>query len=120
MKLASTLLPLLAWRIPLAVIALFVACASGALGEVRSFDQTPGRLPKTAVPLHYAIELEPDLENLTVAGSEVIDLDVREATRRLVLNATEMTLTAASIDVPGASAAIALDADAQTASWVDR
>jgi len=115
-KLGSTMLPHLPWRIPPAAIALLVACVSGAAGEGFSLDQTPGRLPRTAVPLHYAIALEPDLENLTFAGSELIDLDLREATSRLVLNAADMTLTAASIDGPGASAAIALDAGAQTAT----
>src|SRR5260370_11940535 len=90
---------------------------SGAAGEeVFAFAQPPGRLPKTAIPLHYAIELEPDLENLTLAGSEVIDLDLREATTRLVLNATDITLAAASIDVASANAAIALDPAAQTAT----
>jgi aminopeptidase N len=117
MKLGSTLLPFRPWRISPAAIALFVACMNGAVGETAfSFDQTPGRLPKTAVPLHYAIELEPDPENLTLAGSEVIDLDVRKATTRLVLNATDLTLSEASIDVPNANASIALDANAQTAT----
>ena len=110
MKLSSTLLALRTRRVCPAAVAMFVACMSGAAGEeVFSFDQTPGRLPKTAIPLHYAIELEPDLENLTLAGSEVIDLDLREATTRLVLNATDITLAAASIDGASANAAIALD-----------
>ena len=29
-----------------------------------SFAGTPGKLPKTVVPTHYAIELQPDLEKL--------------------------------------------------------
>jgi aminopeptidase N len=116
-KLSSTLLALRTRRVCPATVAMFVACMSGAAGEeVFSFDQTPGRLPKTAIPLHYAIELEPDLENLTLAGSEVIDLDLREATTRLVLNATDITLAAASIDGASANAAIALDPAAQTAT----
>ena len=52
-----------------------VGVSAGAAEEVYSFDRTPGRLPKTVIPLHYAIELEPNLESLTLAGSEVVDKD---------------------------------------------
>ncbi len=91
--------------------------ASGAAAEPGySFDTTPGKLPKTVVPLHYAIELEPNLERLTLAGAEVVDIEVREPTARLVLNAVSMTLTSATIDNETQSASIALDADAETAT----
>src|SRR5215468_8130636 len=89
--------------------------ATGAAAESRySFDATPGKLPKTVVPTHYAIELEPNLEDLTLAGAEVIDIEVREPTAQLVLNAVAMTLSAASIDNEAQSAVIALDAPAET------
>ena len=45
-----------------------------------SFAATPGKLPKTVVPIHYAIDLRPDLEKLTLAGSEVVDIEVAEPT----------------------------------------
>jgi aminopeptidase N len=103
----------------LAAITLFIAvvgASTGAAEQMYSFDRTPGRLPKTVIPIHYAIELEPDLENLTLAGSEVVDIDVREPTNRLVLNAVGMTLSEASIDASAASALIALDGATQTAT----
>jgi aminopeptidase N len=96
--------------LPLAVIGVTAA------EQVYSFDRTLGRLPKSVVPTHYAIELEPDLENLTLAGSELIDIDVREPTDRVVLNAVGLTLGEASIDDSAASARIALDAGAETAT----
>src|SRR5690242_19395053 len=43
-----------------------------------SFDATPGKLPKSVVPTHYAIELAPDLQALTAGGSEIIDIEVCE------------------------------------------
>jgi aminopeptidase N len=107
------------------MLALIFIAAGGAAAESRySFDTTPGKLPKSVVPTHYAIELEPNLESLTLAGSEVVDLDVREPTARLVLNAVGMTLTAAAIDsaAPGSSARetqsadITLDAASETAT----
>jgi aminopeptidase N len=100
-----------------ATLALaFVAMASATAEPRYSFDATPGRLPKTVVPTHYAIELEPNLESLTLAGSELVDIEVREPTATLVLNAVAMTLSAASIDNEAQSAVIALDAGAETAT----
>ena len=100
------------------VIALTALTAvSGAAAEPAfSFDATPGRLPKTVVPIHYAIELKPNLETLALAGSEVVDIEVREPTARLVLNAENMTLSSATIDDGAQSARIALDNDAETAT----
>jgi aminopeptidase N len=79
-----------------------------------SFDATPGRLPKTVVPINYAIELEPNLETLALAGSELIDIEVREPTTLLVLNAVNITIGSASIDNEAQAAAVAHDATAET------
>jgi aminopeptidase N len=99
-----------------ALIAFALAGTSTAAESRYSFDATPGKLPKTVVPTHYTIELEPNLESLTLVGVEVIDIEVREPTAQLVLNAVAMTLSAAVIDNEAQSAAIALDADAETAT----
>src|SRR6266481_4422712 len=102
----------------LAVTIVLVLSLSGiAVAEPGySFDTTPGKLPKAVIPLHYAIELTPDLENLRLAGVEIVDVEVREPTARLVLNAVEMTLGDASIDDDAQRADIALDAAAETAT----
>jgi aminopeptidase N len=81
-----------------------------------SFDTTPGKLPKIAVPTHYAIELVPDLQALTADGSEVIDIDVRETAWRLQLNAANLAIAQASIDDGAQRAEIALDPKAETAT----
>src|SRR5262245_48983927 len=93
-------------------VALFSLKA--AAEPIYSFDTTPGKLPKAVVPIHYAIELEPDLESLTLAGLEVADIEVREPTARLMLNAVNMSVAAASVDDQTQSAAIVLDAAAET------
>ena len=99
----------------IAVVAL--ALSGGAVAEPGySFDTTPGKLPKTVIPVHYAIELTPDLESLGLAGAEVVDIEVREPTARLTLNAVNMTLGAASIDDDAQRADIALDAATETAT----
>ena len=58
-----------------------------------SFATTPGKLPKTVVPVHYAIDLKPDLDKLTFAGSETVDIEVLEPTDRLVLNAVDLAVS---------------------------
>src|SRR6266478_2640362 len=102
----------------LAVTIVLVLSLSGiAVAEPGySFDTTPGKLPKAVIPLHYAIELTPDLDSLRLAGVEIVDVEVREPTARLVLNAVELTFAAASIDDDAQRADIALDAAAETAT----
>ena len=105
------------------LIAAFGLAAFGLLLPVDaqaeqtfSFDTTPGKLPKIAVPSHYAIALAPDLQALTAAGSEVIDIDVREVTWRLQLNAADLAISDASIDDGAQRAEVALDPRAETAT----
>ena len=81
-----------------ATILLVAAIGASAAEQGYSFDRTPGRLPKAVIPIHYAIELEPNLDDLRLAGSELIDIELREATDRLVLNAVDLTFDEASID----------------------
>jgi aminopeptidase N len=102
--LAATVL--LAWSIS----------GSAAAEPAYSFDTTPGKLPKAVIPVHYAIELTPDLASLALAGVEVVEIEVRKPTARLTLNAVNITFGAASIDDDPQRADIALDATAETAT----
>jgi aminopeptidase N len=53
-----------------ATLMLMLTIASSAFAESGySFDATPGKLPKSVIPVHYAIELTPDLGQLTLAGT---------------------------------------------------
>ena len=106
--------PVLAFVLmPFVVLPVVLA----GLTEARAERLSPAsRLPRTVIPVHYAIELEPDLQNHTVAGSATIHLEVRESTERLVLNALDVTLAHASVDSSEQHPAIAMDAAAQTAT----
>ncbi len=55
------------------------------------------RLPRTAIPSHYDLRIEPDLEALTFAGTVGIDIELVEPTDRIVLNAVDLTVVAASV-----------------------
>ena len=48
------------------------------------------RLPRTVVPIHYDLVLEPDLERFTFTGTSATTIDVVEATNRIVLNSIEL------------------------------
>jgi aminopeptidase N len=93
---------------------LFIAAAGARAEPAFSFDATPGKLPKTVVPTHYAIELKPDLDTLLISGSEVADIEVAKPTAVMTLNAVNMSVEAAVIDDDtGQTGAIAFDAGAQ-------
>jgi aminopeptidase N len=110
--------PLFAHRGSAGLALLLLALARGpAMAESTfEFGTTPGKLPKTVVPMHHAIELKPDLDKLAFAGAETIDINVSAPTERLVLNAVELAVTRAVIDDDGQAAEVALDAREETAT----
>jgi hypothetical protein len=59
-------------RVAIFLLALWLAPAHAAVPY--AFETTPGQLPKTVVPRHYAIELTPDLQTLRAAGLVTIDI----------------------------------------------
>lgn len=60
----------------------------------------PYRLPRTATPSRYDVELEPDLDAASFRGTVAIALDVHEATTELVGNAIELDLDEAWVELP--------------------
>ncbi|MCH7594824.1 MAG: hypothetical protein IIB27_09945, partial [Chloroflexi bacterium] len=65
--------------------------------------QSRYRLPKTVTPSHYKLTLEPDLKNFTFAGTEAVDIAVKETTGVIVLNAIELEIDEAWIVAPDGS-----------------
>ena len=65
-----------------------------------SLDSTPGQLPKTVVPHRYALRLEPDSEKFINHGSLVVDIEVREPVREILLNALDMKISRATLSGP--------------------
>ncbi len=61
------------------------------------------RLPTSVTPSAYRLRLVPDLDAATFTGEVQIDLDVREATDTIVLNAAELELEAPAITARGGS-----------------
>jgi puromycin-sensitive aminopeptidase len=55
------------------------------------------RLPRNALPKHYALVFEPDFDRAGFDGEATIDLDVLEVTSELVLNAADLEISEASL-----------------------
>src|SRR5438445_5273653 len=101
-------------RVLTGAVALVLLRTVARADAPSSFEATPGQLPTAVVPVHYTLDLQPNLEALTVTGSAVIDIEVREPTDRLVLNAVDMTFSSASLDGVAPARSITVDKDAQT------
>src|SRR5262245_49249839 len=94
----------------LAFLAVLLAC-SLAVAQPAAPKR---KLPKDVVPLHYALDLRPDLEASTLDGTVQIEIEAKSATDRLVVNALQIEFRRVELD--GAVGQVALDADAQTAT----
>src|SRR5215813_528615 len=100
----------------LAMSGLMSGLAGASAEPLYSFDTTPSKLPKSVVPSHYAINLKPNLQTLTTEGHESMDVEVREAVWRVVLNAVDMDIGEAVIDDGAQRADVSFDPRAETAT----
>ena len=101
------------------MLALCAGCSSAQPARPGyGFDTTPGRLPKDAAPVRYAIDLTPDLDAKDFTGEETIEIDVRRPTPRIVLNAADLRIsTVELIGEPQRAAGIAADPASQTVTF---
>ena len=115
------------FALTLAAIALAVtACSkpaskapSAVAAGAQAPSSTPGaalRLPTTVQPVSYRIDITPDAQKLTFAGSETIQIQVNQETPTITLNALELGISRATLDGK-AAAKITMDADRQTATF---
>jgi aminopeptidase N len=76
------------------------------------------RLPSTATPEHYDLAFDVDIAQKRFDGTESIRVQLAEPSRRIVLNAAEITFTRVIVESGGSAqdAVVALDAQAQTAT----
>ncbi|MBI1975329.1 MAG: M1 family metallopeptidase, partial [Parcubacteria group bacterium] len=69
-------------------------------------------------PTHYRITLEPNLEEFTFRGSEIVDVEIYEALTEVTLHAAELVVTSAELVWPIGStliaSAITYDQDTET------
>src|SRR5215471_2253053 len=99
------------------ILALLLLVVAARADAPFSFDTTPGKLPKTVVPIHYSVDLQPNLSELSVRGAVNVDIEVREPIDRLVLNALGLTFTGTTLDDITSATSTAVDEDQQTVTF---
>ena len=77
------------------------------------------RLPGTAYPQHYTLQLTPNLQAATFTGHETIDLTPKQAADLIVLNASELKFDAVTAQSDGKTlpAQVTLDPSLQQATF---
>ena len=84
----------------LALAAAFPSPAvlAKATPDLFVFATAPGRLPKNVVPLEYTIALTPDTAARSVAGTESIALEFKQATATIQFNSLNQQLSQVLLD----------------------
>lgn len=62
---------------------------------------SPFRLPSNVRPIRYHLTLKPDLNAFSFTGEETVEIDVLEPVSEIVLNAAELQVPSASLELPG-------------------
>ncbi len=82
---------------------------------------TAYRLPTNVQPIRYSLTLTPDLDNFTFQGEGTIEIQITEATSRIVVNASDLQISLGQLTLEDGSTLtareIALDEDAQTVTF---
>ena len=109
------------------IAAIALALAAGPVAAFAQEVAAPPvanattQLPRGVVPSHYAIEVTPHADKLAFDGKARIDLNVAEATDRIVLQAIDMSFANSRLvaaDGSSMPARVVVDADAQTAAFL--
>jgi aminopeptidase N len=76
-----------------------------------SSEANAQRLPLNVKPVHYTLELAPDLTHATFTGRESIDVTIAEATDAITLNAAEIKFEKVTAVVDGKTLTAKVSAD---------
>lgn len=82
-------------------------------------DSDRYRLPRSVVPSHYDLTLEPDLEAATFVGSMGVDVEVTEPVDSVVLNALDLDISSARLVGPNGTTltgTVSYDSDTERAT----
>ncbi|MFZ0015398.1 MAG: M1 family metallopeptidase [Acidimicrobiia bacterium] len=81
-------------------------------------SDNPFRLPRHTAPTHYDLRLDLDLETFTFVGSVGVDLEVREPTDSLTLNAAEVEIKSATLSSGNTVTEVVYDNEMERATLV--
>ena len=100
---------------PSAVISTSSADDNGGSGSLSAVND-PYRLPSHVTPRHYALHVEPDLDNEVFSGHVAVDVEISENCNSIVLNSEALAVSDVSVALAGAdpvSADFTLDEEQQ-------
>jgi aminopeptidase N len=83
--------------------------ASLLLASPAAYAQTRIVLPSDVSPVHYDVSIVPDAAHLTFSGSVKIDLDVKQPTSKIELNAADLAFTKVSFSGMNAAPKVTFD-----------
>ncbi len=101
-------------------------CASAAIVCLllsSSYAARAQRLSQNVIPSHYSLQFTPDLKAATFAGSEAIDVSIKDPTNAITLNAIELKFESIEIDSRDGgtqSGSVSLDPEKQQATLTFR
>ena len=103
----------------LVVLATVIGSGLAATTPEKTKPTTSVRvvLPDTVIPHHYDVAIIPDAKNLVFKGTVVIQLTVRVATDRIVLNAADLVIDRAALSGTPMAPAISYDSKVETATF---
>jgi aminopeptidase N len=112
----------LATALALALAGLSAPLAPVAIAAPAANAAVTTQLPRNVRPTHYDVAVVPHAQSLSFDGRVTVAIDVLEPTTSIVLNAAGMAFSSVSLTPEGGKAAfaapkVALDADAQTATF---
>jgi aminopeptidase 2 len=67
------------------------------VSSTRASNAPPFRLPDTVKPIHYDLEIEPDLSNSIFNGKVVVDLIISKSTNIIAFHAVSIKITHATV-----------------------
>jgi aminopeptidase N len=102
-------------RLPAAAAAVLLAACAATTATAAPRDRVV--LPDDVEPIEYRIDVTPDPLAPTFTATVEIDLDVRRATSRIVLNSAELVIDRAALGGEARAPAIAYDEQGETATF---
>ena len=75
------------------------------------------RLPSNVRPICYHITLTPDLDEFSFAGEEWVEIDILEPLSEIVLNATELEVPTANLELSNGDIIEVAEIDGTTIGW---
>ena len=105
----------MSWSIRTWGMAALAFCVTG-IGSMVEAKGDRVVLPTAVTPEAYHITITPDAKALTFSGDVQIDVTVREATDRIMLNSADLVIDHAGLSGEKAALAVSYDPAAQTAS----